>query len=88
MANVSIQNDPMSLDQILTVSMTRQLDASTQHSVIREALKDVAKAYAESWLEENRDKIFERLNVDAIANMIMLEVANQTKDDVLKKESK
>ena len=87
MARVMINDSPGGDQRQLTVFIERQLDASTQAGIIREAMKDIAKAFAEKWLEENRDKVIERLNVDAIANMVMLEVANDIKKDARKESN-
>ena len=70
------------------IFIENQFDPAIEASIIREALKDAAKTFAKEWIEENNDKILKRLNVDAIANMIMLEVASQTKDNILEKKLK
>lgn len=67
--------------QILSVEIARQFEMEAEKSMLREAMKDIAKEAAEQWLLENRDKIYERLNVDAIANMIMIELANSIKNE-------
>ena len=82
---VTISSSPRDNTQRLVVEIEKQFDIKAEHSAIREAVKEVAKTVADKWLEENRDKVMERLNVDAIANMILLEVAKQTKDDILEK---
>ena len=88
MATGRITNDQNSGQRIIQVAIEKCLDPQDEASFIREALKNVAKQFAEHWLEENKDRVLERLNVDAIANMILLEVAKQTKDDILSKQEK
>lgn len=86
MATARISNDVASGNRVLTVELERNLgmNASDEASLLRQAVRDGIKKVAEQWVEENRDKIIERLNVDAIANMIMLEVANDIKKDARK----
>lgn len=82
MARASISESPGSTARLITIEIERQFDASSEASAIRQAIKSAAKDVAEKWIEENRDKVMERLNVDAIANMIMIEVANGIKKDI------
>lgn len=81
---MTISNDPMSNDRVITIYMEKQFDVQAEGSAIRRAMIEAAKMFAEKWIEENRDMIIARLNVDAIANMIMLEVANDIKKDARK----
>lgn len=81
MAKAYTSLDPLSDSRQVTIQIERQFDPTVEASIIRDALKTAATTFAEKWIEENNDKIVERLNVDAIANMIMLEVAKeQTKN--------
>lgn len=81
---MTISNDPRSNERVITIYMEKQFDVHDEASAIRKALTEAAKLFAEKWVEENRDKVIERLNVDAIANMIMLEIANDVKKDARK----
>jgi hypothetical protein len=81
MARVSIADSIGKNTQIFSVEIARQFEMEAEKSMLREAMKDIAKETAEQWLLENRDKIYERLNVDAIANMIMIELANSIKNE-------
>ena len=84
MAKGFIQEDIESNTRQIVIQIERQFDPYIEASTIRMALQNAAKEFAEKWVEENRDKIIERLNVDAITNMIMLEVANDIKKDARK----
>lgn len=86
MASVSFESSPSSLDYYMNVKIEKSLNPDTQSSILREALVKIASDFAAQWLEENKDKVIERLNVDAIANIILLEVAKQTKNDILEKK--
>lgn len=88
MATVTISTDASSTSYIITTYIEKNLNPSDQKNALNMALRDIAGAYAEQWLVDNLDKIYERLNVDAIANMIMVEVAKQTKDNITSKEKK
>jgi len=80
--SASIAGSPNNTNRILTIEIQRQFDASDEASAIRAALKSAVITIAEKWIEENKDKVYERLNTDAIANMIMVEVANSIKKDI------
>lgn len=88
MARVSLVNDPTSMSQMLTIQLERDLDMNSPTSAIHKAIHEGIATLAEDWIERNKDKIYERLNVDAIANMIMVETAKQIKDDITTKEKK
>lgn len=81
MAKGFVQDDLQSNTRQIVIQIEKQFDPYVEASFIRQALKSTAASFAEKWLEENNDKIMERLNIDAITNMIMLEVAKQVKDD-------
>ena len=83
MARGFISTDVGNNSRQITIQIEKQFDISQEASMIREALKGVAQEFAKDWLENNRDKVMERLNVDAIANMILLEVAKETKEQIL-----
>jgi hypothetical protein len=85
MATVTIENDPEQVGKKIIIFIEYQFDPRTEGSMIREALKQAAKEYAEEWVQGNSDKITERLNVDAITNMIMIEVAKQQTDSILER---
>ena len=85
MATVTIENDPEQVGKKIIIFIEYQFDPRTEGSMIREALKQAAKEYAEEWVQGNSDKIAERLNVDAITNMIMIEVAKQQTDSILER---
>lgn len=84
MAKVMMSEDPGSQARMLTIYIDKQFDVASEASAIRRGIKDACKAVADKWVEENHDKVMARLNVDAIANMIMLEVANDIKQDARK----
>lgn len=86
MAKLTISDNPADNSRTLAITIERQFDAADEASMLRQALKSAAEAVAEEWIEKNRDKIIERLNVDAIANMVMLEVANDIKKDARKED--
>lgn len=86
MAKGFIQEDPTSSGRQIVIHIEKQFDPAIETSIIRRALENSAKEVADKWIEENRDKVFERLNVNAIANMILLDVAKQTKKDILKED--
>lgn len=83
MATVNVSADDRGYE--LSIYVDRQFDPMQDGGIIRTALIDAAKQVADKWIEENRDLIYARLNVDAIANMIMLDVANAISSDVSKK---
>jgi hypothetical protein len=83
MATGFIENSSVSDTRRIVIEVEKQFDPAVEASMIRKAIEKVAKEEAERWLEANRDLVINRLNVDAIANMIMLEVATQTKRDIL-----
>ena len=84
MATVESYDDPRSTGKKFIITLERELDPAVAAGILREAIADAAKQFAATWIDENRDKIIARLNVDAIANMIMLEVANDIKKDARK----
>lgn len=86
MARVTISEDPAGTGYQIVAFIEKSLDVRENGSLMREAVKEMAKEFAGKWVEENRDKVIERLNVDAIANMVMLEVANDIKKDARKEE--
>lgn len=88
MAKAFTSTDPISDSRQVTIQIERQFDPAVESSIIRDALKTTATTFAEKWIEENNDKIMERLNVDAIANMIMLEVAQGVKGNILAPKDK
>ena len=69
----------------LRVFVERQFDTKDEASAIRQAIKDLTQHYAENWIEENIGEIYAQLNVEAIANMILIEVAKQVKTDITAK---
>lgn len=88
MAKGFIENNVLNESRRIVIEIEKQFDPAVEASIIRDALKKSAKEFADKWLEENRDKVVERLNVDALANMILLEAAKQTKDDILSTKDK
>ena len=69
----------------LRVFIERQFDTKDEVSAIRQAIKELVQHYAENWIEENIGEIYAQLNVEAIANMILIEVAKQVKTDITAK---
>jgi hypothetical protein len=88
MAKVRLQSNIERDGTEIAVFIENQFEPGVRASIIRQALVEASKQFAEKWLEENKDKIIERLNVDAIANMVLLEVAKQTRDDIVGKDRK
>lgn len=87
MATVKITDHPTGYDgKEILLYIERQFDPAVEASMIRDALKEAARQFADEWLEENRDRVIERLNVDALANMVLLEASKQVKNDILSKE--
>lgn len=86
MARVIVNEDVANNERVISIHLEKQFDVYAEASAIRKAMVEAARLFAEKWLEENRDKVIERLNVDAIANMIMVEVANDIKNQVREKK--
>ena len=85
MARATISEPADSHERVITIKIERQFDPSVEQSILREALLSEAKQFAKMWMELSQDKIFARLNVDAIANMVMVEVAKDIKNDIREK---
>ena len=85
MATATITSNADNTGKELRIYIENHFDPAVYASIIREALKTAATNYAEKWIEENNDKIMQRLNVDAISNMIMLEVAKSVKNNITTK---
>jgi hypothetical protein len=86
MARASVITEPGYAGKTFSVHIEQQFDITAEASAIRKAVTSVAEQVAEKWVEGNRDKIMERLNIDAIANMIMLEVAKEIKSEIVNKD--
>ena len=61
----------------LRIFLEKTFDVRTDASIISQALKDAAADVAKKWAKENADKIYERLNIDAISNMMMADLSAQ-----------
>lgn len=68
------------------VDIQNTLNPQDQKGIIQAAMHDIAVAYAEKWAETNIKEIYAELDVKAISNIIMLEVAKQVKDNILNGE--
>ena len=90
MATVTMTDQPSRDGRELSVFIENQFDTSNEIGAVRQAIKEMTKQYAESWIEEHLGEIYGQLNVEAIANIILIEVAKQVKTDIttpLKEES-
>lgn len=87
MARATISENIATGGRTLVVELERNLgmDAKDEASLLRQSVREGIKKIAEQWVEENRDKIIERLNVDAVANMIMLEAAATVNNNIMEK---
>lgn len=85
---VTITDSPDRMSYQIVAHIEKALDVHDNASMIRQAMKDMAQAFAEEWAIDNLDAIYKEINAKAIANLIMIEVANQVKDNIVKKEEK
>lgn len=86
MVRVTLGQSKDTLSYQIIAYIEKELDTRDEASVIKEAIKDMAKEYAEQWLVDNLDKVYKNLNVEAISNLVMVEVAKQVKDNIVKEE--
>lgn len=84
--HVSISDDISSSDKIITAHIEDLLNPNDKIGPIQRAIQEIAKKYADEWIENNLSAIYKQLNVEAISNLIMVEVAKQVKDNIVKEK--
>jgi hypothetical protein len=85
---ITIENSVDKSNMRLVAEIEKQLDPENTKSIISETLREIAKEYAEQWLIDNLQEVYSYINAEAIANMLLVEVAKQVKNDITSKENK